>query len=522
VRFKTDKLNFTGEIFVKLNILKILFTVIFCISNLYGQTVSEKLDNYFTTTPNPINGNVLVAENGKAIYKKSFGYANFKNKIPNSETSRFNIASISKTFNAVAILQLKEKGKLNIDDPVKKYLPEFRYADITIRHLLSHTSGLPDNNLYDDLYEKEPLRIVTNKDILPQLNQWKEPLAFKPGEKWGYSNTNYNVLALVVEKVSGQTFQDYLQENIFSKAKMSDTYLLGEFPQRRKDANRVLNHRLIRSYAENPIDIENKNFEVFNAITYRLSGLKGQGNIVSTANDLLKYDQSLYSGVLLKQATLDEAFTPTKLNNGELAETFMNLGKNYYGLGWFIFDDVSKGKIVWHTGGIPGSLSIFLRNIQTHQTVILLDNAFSNGVYKNGVNAMHILNNTTPLLVAKRSIVREYARLLVTKGVDSAFCKLKELQADTTNYFLDEDEMNQLGYDLFDDASIVGHQEKALEVLKLNTMLFPESFNPYDSYGEFLAKVGKKNEAIFMYKKSLELKPDSESGKKALEKLLIK
>jgi CubicO group peptidase (beta-lactamase class C family) len=507
---------------MKLNIFKIIIIAFFCSSNLFGQTVPEKLDNYFNTTLNPINGNILVAENGKAIYKKSFGFADIKNKIPNSETSRFNIASISKTFTSVAVLQLKEKGKLNIDDPVKKYLSEFRYADITIRHLLSHTSGLPDFNLYDDLYEKEPLRIVSNKDILPSLNQWKEPLPFKPGEKWDYSNTNYNVLALVVEKVSGRDFQDYLQENIFSKAKMSDTYLLEDFPHRRKDANRVLNHRLIRPYAENPIDIDNKMFEVFNAITYRLSGLKGQGKVISTANDLLKYDQSLYNGILLKQATLDEAFTPTKLNNGELAETFMKLGKNYYGLGWFIFDDVSKGKIVWHTGGIPGSLSIFLRNISKNQTVVSLDNAFSNGVYKNGVNAMSILNNSPPSLIAKRSIVREYARVLVTKGVDSAFCKLKELQADTTNYNLDEDEMNQMGYDLFADTEITGHQEKALEVLKLNTLLFPESSNVYDSYGEHLAKTGKKDEAIFMYKKSIELDPKNESGKKALEELLKK
>lgn len=505
---------------MKLNTFKLIAIVFFCSSNLFGQTVAEKLDNYFTTTLNPINGNILVAENGKAIYKKSFGFADFKNKIPNSEASRFNIASISKTFTSVAVLQLKEKGKLNIDDPVKKYLPEFRYPDITIRHLLSHTSGLPDFDLYDDLYEKEPLRIVSNKDVLPQLNKWKDPLPFKPGEKWGYSNTNYNVLALIVESISGRNFSDYLQENIFSKAKMSDTYLLEDFPNRRKDANRVINHRLFRPYSETPIDADNKMFEVFNVMTYRLSSLKGQGNIISTTNDLLKYDQSLYSGVLLKQATLDEAFTPTKLNDGEPAYTFMNLGKNAYGLGWFVFEDESKGKIVWHTGGIPGSLSIFLRNIKTHQTVILLDNMFSIGVYRNGVNAMHILNNTTPLPLPRKSVVREYARALVTKGIDSAFSKLIELQADSTNYNLDEDEMNQLGYDLFADTEIAGHQEKALEILKLNTLLFPKSWNVYDSYGEHLAKIGKKDEAIFMYRKSIELNPKNESGKQSLETLL--
>lgn len=502
---------------MKLHIFKIIIIAFFCSANLFGQTVSEKLDNYFTTTPNPINGNILVAENGKPIYKKSFGFADIKNKIPNSESSRFNIASISKTFTAVAVLQLKEKGKLNIDEPVKKYLPEFPFADITIRNLLSHTSGLPDYELFNDIGGEQ---IITNQEVLPSLNKWKEPMS-KPGEKWEYSNVNFQLLALIIEKVSGRKFQDYMQANIFSKAKMSDTYILEDILHRRQDKNRVVNHHLLQLYAENPIDVENKLFGFYWA-SYRTSGLKGETDVITTANDLLKYDQSLYNGVLLKQATLDEAWTPFKLNNGEPAETFMKLGKNFYGLGWFIFEDTSKGKIVWHTGGIPGSLSIFLRNISKNQTVVLLDNASSNGLYKNGVNAMHILNNTTPLLIARKSAVREYARTLVTKGIDSAFSKLIELQADSTNYYLNEDEMNQMGYDLFADTEIAGHQEKGLEVLKLNTLLFPTSWNVYDSYGEHLAKIGKKDEAIFMYKKSLELNPKSETGKKALEELLKK
>ncbi len=205
--------------------MRFIIAFIFLWTESFGQNSSQKLDNYFSTTLNPINGNILVAENGKSIYKKSFGFADFENKIPNSETSRFNIASVSKTFTAVSILQLKEKGKVDIDKPVKKYLPEFPYDDITIRHLLSHTSGLPDYYFYDKTYEKEPLRIYTNKDILDDLNKFKFPLSFKPGEKWDYANINYCLLAEVVEKVSGQNFQDYLQKNIFSKAKMLDTYL---------------------------------------------------------------------------------------------------------------------------------------------------------------------------------------------------------------------------------------------------------------------------------------------------------
>jgi CubicO group peptidase (beta-lactamase class C family) len=508
--------------------MKIRFFILFILfwTNSFAQNSSQRLDNYFTTTINPINGNILVAENGKPIYKKSFGFADFKNKIPNSETSRFNIASVSKTFTAVSILQLKEKGKIDIDKPVKKYLPEFPYDDITIRHLLSHTSGLPDYYFYDETYEKEPLRIYTNKDILNDLNKFYFPLSFKPGEKWDYANINYCLLAAVVEKVSGQNFQDYLQKNIFSKAEMFDSYLLKEYPQQQNDTNRVHNHKLIRFYAEIPVDIENNNFGFFNTRTYRYSGFNGEGKIVSTTNDLLKYDQSLYNGILLKQATLEEAFTPTKLNNGEFAENSKTLGKNYYGLGWFIFDDVSKGKIVWHTGGVPGALSIFLRNISKNQTVILLDNAFSNGVYKNGVNAMSILNNTEPSLIAKRSIAEDYGKVLVSKGIDSAFFKFQQLKDDSVHYFLNEEEMIRLGGELLEDKSLKGNNnlELALEVCKLNILLFPNSLNAYNWnvyswYAYALAQVGRKEEAVWFYQKSLKIKPDDEV-KGYLEELL--
>jgi CubicO group peptidase (beta-lactamase class C family) len=506
---------------------------IFILLNLFvgvstAQNNSQKLDSLFNVLHSygQINGNVLVAENGKPIYKKSFGFADFKNKVLNSETSRFNIASVSKTFTAVSILQLKEKGKIDIDKPVKKYLPEFPYDDITIRHLISHTSGLPDYYFYDETYKKEPLRIYTNKDILQDLNKFKFSLSFKPGEKWDYANINYCLLAEVVEKVSGQNFEDYLQKNIFSKAKMFDTYLLKEYPQRQNDTNRVQNHKLIRIHAATPVDIENNNYGFFNTRTYRYSGFNGEGKIVSTTNDLLKYDQSLYNGILLKQATLEEAFTPTKLKSGNNADANIGIGKTSFGLGWFIFDNVSNGKIVWHTGGVPGTLSIFLRNISKNQTVILLDNAFSNGVYKNGVNAMSILNNTEPALIAKRSIAEEYGKVLVSKGIDSAFFKFQQLKDDSVYYFLNVDDMIRLGEELLEDKSLNGNKnlELALEVFKLNILLFPNNSNAYDWnvyswYAYALAQVGRKEEAVWLYQKSLKIKPNDEV-KRYLEELL--
>ena len=178
-------------------------------------------------------------------------------------------------------------------------------------------------------------------------------------------------------------------------------------------------------------------------------------------------------------------------------------------------------KIVWHTGGQPGGLSIFLRNITRKQTVIMFDNAFHKNLYGEGVNTMSILNNK-PVVFYKKSLTKDYGSALVGKGIDVAFCKLEQLKADSAHYYLSEDDMNDLGLQLLYEPSFNGHDELSLEVLKLNTLLFPNSFNTYDSYGEALAKTGKKDEAVIMYKKSLDLNPESEGGKKALKELLKK
>jgi CubicO group peptidase (beta-lactamase class C family) len=485
---------------------------------LFAQNKTQKLDSLFNSLVayGQINGNVLVAENGQPLYKKSFGYSNFETKTPHTENSIFSLASISKVFTSLAILQLKEKGKLKLDDYVTKYLNNFPYPDITIRNLLSHTSGLPDFDIFEERFNSSPNKIFTNKDVLPALIVWKKPLEFKPNEKWAYSNINYNLLALIVENITGKTFQEYVGKNIFVPANMTNTFFKTDSVALRgknKSENYVY-PTLYSSKLQNVDSLERFRWNVFN-----LRGIKGQGNIISTTEDMLKFDKVLYSGKLLKTSTLEEAFIPTKLTSGANADANIGIGKTSYGLGWFIFDDTINGKIVWHTGGVPGALSILLRNIDKKQTIILLDNTSSVGLYKNGVNAINILNNK-PIVTTKQSLTRIYGSTLVEKGIDAAFVKFQELRDDITHYYFKEDDMNELGYELLNVATFKGHNELALEVFKQNILLFPNSFNPYDSYGEALAKLGKTDEAIFMYRKSVKLNPNNESGKKALEELL--
>jgi CubicO group peptidase (beta-lactamase class C family) len=375
---------------------------------------------------------------------------------------------------------------------------------------------LPDYQLFEEQINKNPNKIFTNKDVLPSLKMWNKPLSFKPGEKWGYSNTNFFLLALLVEKISGLEFQKYLQKNVFNPAKMFDTYFLTDATHI-KDKNRTVNYEFPSLYSgkfQNVDSIKKYRWRLYNA-----SGFVGQGNIITTAKDLLKFDNALYAGKILKPSTLKEAFTPTKLKTGENANANIGIGKASYGLGWFIFADTSAGKIVWHGGGQPGAVSIFLRNITKNQTVIMFDNTFNKSLYANGVNAMAILNNK-PFSFRKISLTQAYGSTLVEKGIDAAFCKFQSLRADSAHYYLGEDDMNELGLHLLYEATFNNHDQLSLEVLKLNILLFPNSFNTYDSYGEALAKFGMEEEAIFMYKKSIELNPDNEGGKQALKRIL--
>ena len=148
----------------------------------------------------------------------------------------------------------------------------------------------------------------------------------------------------------------------------------------------------------------------------------------------------------------------------------------------------------------------------------MFDNTFNRSLYGNGINVMAILNNNK-ILIRKQSLTREYGQTLVADGVDAAFCKLQALKSDSAHYYLSEDDMNELGLQLLYAATFTNHNELSLEVLKLNTLLFPAGFNTYDSYGEALAKTGKTKEAILMYKKSIGLNPENEGGKQALKSI---
>jgi tetratricopeptide (TPR) repeat protein len=264
----------------------------------------------------------------------------------------------------------------------------------------------------------------------------------------------------------------------------------------------------------------------FRYLTYNNSGAIGAGNIISTTGDLLLFDRAYFAGRLLKQSSMEEAFTPLKLNDGSVyyskeMDTMPGEGKMSYGLGWEILEQPAFGKSVGHGGFKFGLATYFLHNLARDQAIIAYDNTAGTEFGRIIGSAQLLLNGAQPLaLRTKRSLVTAYGMALVKQGPDHAASIFQSLKSDTSRYYLNEWEMNDLGYHLFYAATFQGHQQLALEAFKLATFIFPDSFNPYDSYGQLLKETGNKQDAILMYRRSILLNPKNEDGIKTLNELL--
>jgi CubicO group peptidase (beta-lactamase class C family) len=479
------------------------------------------LDSFFTIRfPNQLNGGLLVAEKGKTVYRQSFGMADFSARRPNTIATAFNLASISKVITSTAVLQLMEKGMIKLDAMVKNYLPAFPFDTVTIKHLLTHTSGLPDLELYEDLVKQYPDTIISNKNILPELNKWNTGLAFRPGNKWRYCNTNFDLLFLVIEKVCGVSYETYIKQNIFQPAGMNATYVYREPSDPKGATASVYPNWFSDQYV--PADSVQRN----KYINYNISGLIGSTNIITTMEDMLLFDRAVFTNVLLQKKTLDLAFTPVVLNDGTVfqegsMDTMLGEGKGSYGLGWDIFEQPAFGKSVGHGGFNYGLASFYFHRLDAGQTIIAYDNTGGPALGRVVTSAIYLLNKLPGIEKKyKPSIARVYGTALRKIDTDAALVLFHNMRADTANYYFNERELNWLGYD-FLRASFKEHIELAREVFRNNTLLFPSSFNVFDSYAEVLEKLGKFAESAQMYRRSLQLNPENEGAKKSLERLKV-
>ncbi|MFL5762468.1 MAG: serine hydrolase domain-containing protein [Bacteroidia bacterium] len=308
---------------------------------------------------NKLNACVLVAQRGQIIYENSYGYSDLAKKTPLTIRSAFQLASVSKTLTAGAVLLLKDQGKLQLTDDVKKYIPDFPYDGVTIKSLLCHRSGLSNYIYFGEPYCDDKNcyngKTFDNNAVLEIMKTVKPAPYAAPDKKFEYCNTNYALLATIVEKISGQDFPDFMEQNIFRPLGMNDSWV--HRPGKDKDHDNVTKGHDGFGKAE---------------VDFYSDDVLGDKGVYATVEDLLKWDQALYSEKLLKKETLEEAFT------GYSNE---HKGKRNYGLGWRLTDDGVHPKIIYHNGWWHGYTTLFYRRPADQTTVIILSNKFSRATY---------------------------------------------------------------------------------------------------------------------------------------------
>lgn len=311
-------------------------------------------DFYDSALDHPsFSGSFLVAKNGEIIFERYKGYADFSKKMPITEKDAFHIASISKTFTGMAVMRLFEEGRLQLSDTLAKFFPNFPYQGITVQMLLSHRSGLPNYAYYLEKHKWDKKVKLTNQDILRTLFEYQPDLDFTSGKRFAYCNTNYALLALIIEQLTGQSYGEYLRHNFFIPLGMHDTYVYTQADSARAMPSYEYNGR---KWGFDYLDL-----------------VYGDKNVYSTVRDLLKWDQALYGNGSFKQATLDSAFAP---------RSFEKPGIRNYGLGWRMFCYPTGKKIIYHNGWWHGNNSVLTRLVQDSATIIILGNKRNNRIYR--------------------------------------------------------------------------------------------------------------------------------------------
>lgn len=304
---------------------------------------------------NKFNGAILLIKNDSVILKNTYGFTDYTRTSELNNNSSFRLASVSKQFTAVGIMLLKEQGKLNFDDPITKFLPNLSYSNVTVRNLLNHTSGVPNIYMgFPKKYKKEIGEVLTISKMIELLAKENLPLEYQPNDKYQYNNTGYVLLAGIVEKASGKSFEEFMQTELFDKLNLKNT--------------RVWN--LVS--ADATFDNKTSSFDnVLGEITELkpdvLDGVAGDGGVFSSINDFIIWNQFWYDTDLLSEETKKEAFKKPILNNGKESD---------YGFGWII----TKNNAHWHNGSWLGARTLFVRNENLKNCMVILDNSSSMNV----------------------------------------------------------------------------------------------------------------------------------------------
>ncbi|MCG2417810.1 serine hydrolase [Aequorivita sp. F47161] len=416
------------------------------------------------------NGNILVAKNHKIIYQNEFGYSDASKAKALNQNMIFNIGSIGKEFNAVALMILKERGLLNLDDKISKFglpLPEWS-AKVSIKDLLRYTSGLPKINWN---------HVKNDQDIYADLKQI-DHLNFEPGTAYLYSNNNVFLQRRIVEKVSGMGFNDFIQKNILTPSNMTGAVL--DATPNNPQLVAAFNNDLVN---DKPMDIE------------------FSGWVYPTANDMYHWLSSLHSGKIISEKSLLQLFDSYS-KNSEAA-----LGKG-------VFEN-KKLLLHEHQGSSFNYESFIHYNATEGISIILMTNNKNFKLREIAESIENILNGNT-FSIPQKSIYLTISQKCFN-NIDEGIALYKSLKKNHPNTynFSNENELNKLGYKLIEKNKI----EDAVKTFKLNIIEFPNSANAYDSMGEAYFLNGNNELALVNYKKSLQLNPNNTNAIEMIKKI---
>lgn len=459
----------------------------------YGQSKTEQISKLVSTYSEygRFQGAVLVADDSGILYKEGFGWANVEWEVPNTSDTKFRLASITKQFTALLIVQLVAEEKLALDAPISTYLPDFpkeKGDRITIHHLLTHTSGIPNYTSFPNY-----------RDIMPRHHKVQDLVAlfadstlnFTPGERWDYSNSAYVLLGDIIERATGQTYEQVLQEKIFKPLGMTNSGY---------DHNQNVLKKRAAGYYVNGRTFTNANY-IDMSIPF------SAGAIYSTVEDLYLWDRALYTNQLLPKAYRDLLF-----------EKHVPLGRIHYGYGWDlgqmpVGSSEERLPATSHSGGINGFNTLITRIPSDQSFIVLLSNTGHAPLFEMTIAINGILHGK-PYAPPKKSLAHDLLGWVEKQGVSQAKARYQTAKK-TDEYYLDENEMNLVGYELLQSKQM----EAAAAVFELNIEAHPNSFNTYDSYAEALLALGKKDEAIENYLRSVRMNPGNENGLRVLQDL---
>ena len=457
----------------------------------FTQDKKNKLSDLMQTYHNykMFDGAVLVAENGKIIYKDAFGLANREWNIANKTDTKFMIGSVSKPLTAVLTLVQVQKGLLDLDSTIERYLPEFKNkpaAKILIRQLLNHTSGIPNYDIIKDFFPRISRQHYSREEYLKIFID--SSLAFAPGTNYAYSSWGYFTLGYLLEKITNKTYAQLMADDIFIKLKMNNS---GSYYHTQIIPNRATGY--------------DYSFGGYTALDFRdQSNTMGTGDLYSTVEDLFKFHMALADTSLLNKHLTAEMFTP-------------GIKPADYGYGWFNkqFKYNGRDSIAsnFHLGMTEGFISFIRRIPSTNSMVVLLCNSSPTDFFGITTNLFKVLYNKPVIL--KQPVHKKMETYINQVGAVNAVAEYKKMKADSARYYIDWISMNFIAQQLltlkkYEDAKVIAEN---------NVREFPTKDLILVTMGNIYLALNRNEEAISYYKKALLITPMFEEAKNRLKEL---